>query len=608
MTRRSQPPATSARAGQPGGGVAPRALRGLARRLPWEWRHIIAVPPWQLRLPPRLAHGIEVRALGPADTGALTALRPCNGLSYGERFELRHLALGAWLEQRLVAFVWVARGPARLPSSFGCSWELSATMAWLYDLYSDPDVLGAISHLYGHLRRHPPGGGLEWLVGQADHRNHRSRLAHRSLGYMECASLFTLRAGRWRGHVSRAAGSRPRWRGHRHGALIPLHLFLAPLARMPLAPAAAAPLPPEGFYLQCACGEPVAMSGTEFRCRCGRRRGARRDGVHEVGEPMPYWGELAQQPMRQLLRRAEDAGWRQAVAELAPPQLFDYVANPARAAFQDVIPLLPGARILDVGAGWGGIAAPLARAHPVLALEGVPERARFLALRKQQDRLEKLEILQANLHATVLAPRQFDFIVVNGFLEWVALLDHAASPRAVQLAFLYRLRELLAPGGRIYLGIENRLGWPALKGGLDHSGLPYTGLMPRWLARLRCAHSRHYRAQFNVGYRTYTYSHGGYRRLFAEAGLNLAQTWVCAHGYNRPDKMVPLLEGAIALGQSPSPHAWRHRLKRQLSSRPVAWKWLGADFAFLLEAASASTPLARPLAHPAAAHQEAADA
>ncbi len=619
MPHRSQPVAPLPVSRGPGGAsLLQRAQQvldrpRLARRLHFACRHIIAVPPWRLQLPPRLAHGIEVRELGAADLTALAGLRAPNGLSYSERFERQHRAIGGWLEQRLVAFVWVARGPMRLPSSFGCSWELSAAMAWLYDLYSDPAVLGAMPHLYGYLRRHPPGGGLEWLVGQTDHLNQRSRWAHRSLGYRECASLFSLRVGRWRGHLSRAAGWRPGWRWHPAGSLIPLHLFLASTVAAPVE--AAAPTA-AGYFLQCGCGKRVAMVGAEFHCRCGRRLGTRQEGVNLVGEPMPYWGELEQEPMRQLLERAEQAGWRRAVEELAPARLCGYVGDPVRAAFQDVVPLRPGARILDVGAGWGGIAAPLAVRNQVLALEGVPERARFIGLRKRQDGLERLEVLQANLHAIVLAPRQFDLIVVNGFLEWVALLDHAAPPRAVQLAFLYRLRELLAPGGRIYIGIENRFGWPMLRGGLDHSGLPYTSLMPRWLARRWCAHSARYRAQFNVGYRTYTYSHRGYRRLFGEVGLNIAQTWISVGGYNRPDKLVPLLEGAIALGQGATTGGWRQQWKQQLKRRRAMWRWLGSDFVFLLEAVPQWEPASPGLdARPAdvsrqapAIHREAADA
>ncbi|MGH9482559.1 MAG: hypothetical protein ACRD1L_10775, partial [Terriglobales bacterium] len=177
--------------------------RPLVAWLDFSVHQIIAVAPWRLRLPERLARGITVRELGPGDGEALNRLRAPAGLGYGERFARSHRCIGAWLEQRLVAFMWLRCGPAQLPSAFGCTWQLTAPMAWLYDLYSDPRLLGAVPHLYAHLRRHPPGETLQHFVGQTDYDNLRSRLAHRSLGYEARALLLSWRMGRWHAHASR---------------------------------------------------------------------------------------------------------------------------------------------------------------------------------------------------------------------------------------------------------------------------------------------------------------------------------------------------------------------------------------------------------------------
>jgi hypothetical protein len=200
-----------------------------------------------------------------------------------------------------------------------------------------------------------------------------------------------------------------------------------------------------------------------------------------------------------------------------------------------------------------------------------------------------------------LGLHQFDLIVANGVLEWVALQDLSASPSAVQLVFMHRLRELLAPGGRIYLGIENRYGWAELRGALDHSGLPYTSLMPRFLARWACARSGSYRSHFNVGYRTYTYSHRGYTRLFEQVGLSIENTWVATGGYNQPSKLVPLDAAAIRFATRTRPRpagagAWMRQQAHAWMARKWIWRWIGSDFAFLLSPTTTEARLTAPAA------------
>lgn len=585
---------------------------------------VIAVPPWRLELPARLPHEMRVRELLLGDVPQLQRLRPANGRAYEQRLAAAHRGLGAFLGERLVAFVWLRRGPALLPASFGCVWQLTAPMAWIYDLYSDPGVLGAIPHLYAYLRQHPPGEQCQILVGQTAYDNSASRRAHARLGYRVRATLWSGRLGPWHLHLShsRSAEAAPgrmagqmtgRWRCHRRQALIPLHLFTTGMTvpqPVPDNPAldgvaldGSAKAAAGGVRLQCECGCGVSLQQEPLRCVCGRTLGKRRGGVTEIGPPIGYWGELPRPEMKAVLARAQQAGWRTAVEELVPEGLRAYVASASRAAFQDVLPLPPQARVLDVGAGWGGIATAMARRYQVVALEGVAERARFIALRAQQEKLERLTVIQGDLHRVPLGLHQFDLIIANGVLEWVALHDLNGSPAAVQLVFLHRLLDLLAPGGRIYIGIENRIGWAELRGALDHSGLPYTSLLPRFLARWVCARSLNYRSRFNVGYRTYTYSHRGYARLFDQVGLNIESTWIATSGYNHPVKLIPLQQVAIrfeAQARRPPAAGWRAQLRthaRHALAQEWIWRLIGSDFAFLLSPAVAAvtSPAAQPV-------------
>jgi len=346
---------------------------------------------------------------------------------------------------------------------------------------------------------------------------------------------------------------------------------------------------PRKVYLLCQCGLPVPIEGERFLCSCGLELGQSMEGVAILPSRTDYWGEVPKGQMDQLLAAARRRGWRQAMCEVAP-ELTDNISSPQRAAFEDILPLPEGALILDIGAGLGGIAAQLSEHHCVVALEGVWERACFLARRKQQDRLHRLIVLNGDLSKTRFAPGQFDVVVVNGVLEWAALFDLSGPPEQVQARFLRDLRNLLAPGGSIYVGIENRFGWNQFRGAKDHSGLPYTSLMPRWLATRVCARSTSYRSERNLGYRTYTYGYHGYSQLFRQAGLTIASTWIAPQGYNLPSELIPLnchaIDRYIRIRRWSLPVNWqitlRNWLKLQLA-REWFWRCFGSDYVFVLQ-------------------------
>ncbi len=326
-------------------------------------------------------------------------------------------------------------------------------------------------------------------------------------------------------------------------------------------------------------------------CECGRQLGEFEGTLLRLGPALPYWGEIEQPQMLLALQMAQREGWRHAVRCCFPPSLHAYVEQSERGAFMDLMPWPPGSRILEVGSGLGAISAGLAREYCVFALEGVEERARFVDLRAHQDGLSHLLSVRAALPRSSLAPKQFDGIVLNGVLEWVGVWQPEIPPRRAQLDFLISMRRLLRSGGAIYLAIENRFGWPELRGSIDHSGLRYTSLMPRFLARwIVAGNSFLYRSRQNVGYRTYTYSYYGYQRLFRAAGLRCRETWLCPSGYNNPQEILPLQQDVIRYAlRRHNLHRgapWRQWLKRQLG-REWLWRLFGADFLFLLESADA---------------------
>jgi len=344
--------------------------------------------------------------------------------------------------------------------------------------------------------------------------------------------------------------------------------------------------------LKCTCGGEVPLAG-ETVCSCGKLLSSLEQGVNVVSEPVAYWGEIPLDLMLRLLVLSEKSGWPHAMRALLDEPMHANIASPVRAAFQQVLPLPDGSRILDVGAGMGAISTQLARRHQVTALEGVSERARFIAIRKQQDRLTNLTVLNGDLNHLCLADGQFDAIVVNVVLEWAGLFDLTAPVEVVQTRFLSNLRHLLAKDGIIYIGIENRIGWDQLRGLKDHSGLPYTSLLPRRLARWVCSTSAAvFRSSANRGYRTYTYSYKGFRELFLRAGLRIRTMWIAPLGYNNPVHLVPLNRQAIRAyichDWSRPPLTLRQVIGNRLKSllgNVWFWRTFGSEYVFLLEAA-----------------------
>ena len=107
-----------------------------------------------------------------------------------------------------------------------------------------------------------------------------------------------------------------------------------------------------------------------------------------------------------------------------------------------ILPLVRGARLLDVGSGAGLPGVPLAIARPgwqVTLLDSNSKKTRFLRQVKLELGLENLEVVQQRVEQ-YRADVPFDTITVRAF---------SALPRLIESS-----RHLLAPGGR----------WVAMKG------------------------------------------------------------------------------------------------------------------------------------------------
>ena len=272
--------------------------------------------------------------------------------------------------------------------------------------------------------------------------------------------------------------------------------------------------------------------------------------------PENAYRDTAAQELRDIIRDIRTGiPWRQAVAqryETANPWLHQIVTSPKRDLFFRQYPPSLDARILDVGAGWGQISLPLARplGRQVTALEPTPERLAFIeAAARQEATADRMHFVQADLFEIEFETR-FDLICCIGVLEWVPKFRSGDS-HTVQIDFLRRLRTLLAPGGQLVIGIENRLGLKYLLGANDdHIGVGNIAVYDAKLAVEK------YRAHSGQELRSFTFTEAELTDLLIPAGFNLTTTYAALPDYKLPEAILPLTE--VNNHFTASPHIPEH--------------------------------------------------
>jgi SAM-dependent methyltransferase len=259
-----------------------------------------------------------------------------------------------------------------------------------------------------------------------------------------------------------------------------------------------------------------------------------------------YWGEVDRRQAQEFLEAARKGPWADAVRRYFPGRdMTISILDLQRAAWLPLLGLDPQAVALDIGSGYGAITHSLACSlREVYSVEAIPERIEFTQTRLQQEGLGNVHLVQASATALPFSEKSFDLLVSNGILEWIGEWDWEGDPRSAQLKFLSSAERLLKPDGVMVIGIENRFGYGNFLGARDHSGIPYTSLLPRPWATfwLRRSSFPHHRTTLNPKkeYRTYTYSMAGYRKLLAEAGFRAVAGYWADPGYNQPYTLIPL--------------------------------------------------------------------
>lgn len=276
-----------------------------------------------------------------------------------------------------------------------------------------------------------------------------------------------------------------------------------------------------------------------IRFRCGGKTISLNAGVlWAAGNGIETYRDTSSEELWTIVREVENgAPWRETVAQHyahTNPWLHRIVTGLERDLFFRLHRPAPAAKVLDIGAGWGQIALPLARAHEVTALEPTPERLAFIRAAAAQEGLDRrMHFVQTDCF-DVEFETKFDLVTCIGVLEWVPKFREG-DPRDVQIDFLRRAAALLAPGGRLIVGIENRLGLKYLLGAPDdHIGVPNIAVYDAALA------DRKWQAHSGRPLRSFTFTRAELAEMLSIAGFADCKFFAAFPDYKLPQRILPL--------------------------------------------------------------------
>ena len=316
-------------------------------------------------------------------------------------------------------------------------------------------------------------------------------------------------------------------------------------------------------YICLHCNNVLQEKGNKLICsRCNNWWDVK-DGVPCFVKDAPYWGELPQDEMKAVLKRAQEGHWKDSL-EMIPEEkreaIISYGSDETRGWWRYLLPGTDTGKVLDIGAGLGAVTFSLANAgYDVVAVDSVIERATFLKIRRDQDEINNVQTACASALTLPFAENSFDVVILNGVLEWLGLSDTFLSPDKVHKMVLHNIYNLLKSGGILYLAIENRIAGIYLLGLKDpHSGLRFTTLMPRRIADLYA------RLKHRGGYKTYIYSKFGYEKMLKEAGFKAMEFFLPLPSYRNFKVIVPM--GNRKVTKYCATHIWNMKRLRLLRS------------------------------------------
>jgi len=189
---------------------------------------------------------------------------------------------------------------------------------------------------------------------------------------------------------------------------------------------------------------------------------------------------------------------------------------------------LDGAKVLDIGCGVGGISLAIAQEGGILVALDISVGAIERGVSRSG------HYLLASAVTLPVREGSMDLVILNGVLEYTARGQGGIwTPRDIHLGVLEYVRSLLAPGGVLYLGIENRYYLKFLLGARDHYEMRWSNILPRKL-------STFISRLLGEEVRNWIYSYRELRELLEEAGFNDPVFYTALSSYKAPEHIIPI--------------------------------------------------------------------
>lgn len=228
----------------------------------------------------------------------------------------------------------------------------------------------------------------------------------------------------------------------------------------------------------------------------------------------------AEHPLNEFNRQASDQGWRTAAETIAsksanPAHYLEYITSEARADFRFLLPVTQDDIVLDVCGGWGNMTAAFARTcKHIFALDTSLDQLVFSNLRASQEGLDNTTFLHSSPNEIPLPDGTCQVAVLADTLECGFWQQVSTNSRQEHPQILRSIWEKLAPGGCLYLGVENRYSYKYVLGGrVPLSNLRFISLLPHSLA------NRYSQSIRKVDYQEITYSLSGITKILQQAGF-----------------------------------------------------------------------------------------
>lgn len=251
-----------------------------------------------------------------------------------------------------------------------------------------------------------------------------------------------------------------------------------------------------------------------------------------------YWGEFSEEEMDKVLAFCRSNDFNAAKKYINDNlKRTDFIFGSARSDFLFMSNVDKNSVCLDIGCGLGIHTFNMAKiAKEVHSCDLSRKRLEFCEARQNFEGVENISFYHSDIENLPFEKESFDFIVMNGVVEWLGEQNKNKDPRMDQIEDLKRVYSLLKKGGVLYVGIENRYAATYLHNAKDHNRLSYTTFMPRFLANIVT------KIKVGKSYRTYTYGTYGYKKLLEDSGFDRKnlQFYVAHPGYNLPQYVIDI--------------------------------------------------------------------